>query len=155
MWYNTFWGNQMIRNFNFLLCILLFYCTNYLAGHYFCIFILLPSSSAFVMCFKKVEHSWDVIQHFLHLRIMLEVERYFVFDALRLGEFWVCLITTLIPFSILFLYFPYLCNSILFKKNVGTGLYVITMLSICALMHVRMYEGLFILLSICHMKFFI
>jgi len=142
----------MIRNFNFLLYILLFYCTNYLAGHYFCIFTLLSSSPAFVTCFKVVEHSWDVILHFLHPSgIMLEVERYFVFDALRLGEFWVCLMTTLIPFSILFLYFPYLCNSVLLKKR-KTGLYVITMFSICAHTHGRMYEGFLLLLSICRMK---
>lgn len=122
MWYNTFWGNQMKRNFNFLLYILSFYCTNYLAGHYFCIFILLSSSSAFAACFKMVEHSWDVVLHFVHPgRIMPEVERYFVFDVLRLGEFWVCLITPLIPFSVLFLYFSYLYNSILFKKRWGRG----------------------------------
>jgi len=133
----------MIRNFNFLLYILLFYCTTYLSGHYFCIFILLSSSSAFVTCFIMVEHSWDVILHFLHpSRILLEVERYFVVDVLRLGEFWVCLITTLIPFSILFLYFPYQCNSVLFKKK-RTSLYVITMFPICALTHVRMYEDFF------------
>jgi hypothetical protein len=154
MWYNTFWGNQMIRNFNFLFYILLFYCTNYLAGHYLCIFILLSSSSAFGTCFKMVEHSWDVILHFLHpSRIMLEVERYFVLDALRLCEFWVCLMTTLIPFSELFLYFLYLCDSILLKKKIG--LYVITVFSICAHTHVCMYENFFLLFSICHMKFLI
>jgi hypothetical protein len=145
-----------------LLLILSCCCTNYLAAQYFCIFIMLASSSAFVMCFKIVQHSWDVILYFLYPSCCLFKEhRTWSGKVLRS---WCCVVRWVLSLSdnnthsvlkIIFVFSVSIdLNFLQRKKETGFSLLPCPVY-VCICMHVHMYEGLFDLLRICHMICFI